>query len=388
MPSSAQEACAIVREARAGKRTLRIGGGRTRPGFGRPVQADDELSTRALRGILIYEPAEMVLRARAGTPLRDIESVLDSNGQMLPFEPVDHRGLYASAGEPTIGALAACNISGPRRLRAGAARDALIGVRFVNGAGEELSSGGRVMKNVTGLDLVKLQCGACGTLGLLTEVTFKLLPKPEATGTLMIDGLSERVALEAMALALQSPFEVSGAAHVATGGVSRTALRIEHFKPSVDYRLGELSKRLAAFGECRLLGDAQSKEFWTSVRDVKPLAAHAAAIWRISIRPSAALAYLVALRAAGLAFESLLDHGGGLVWLAVDANADGGAAVIRTALPSGAGHAMLVRAPDAVRSTVPVFQPLPAPLMKLTAGIKASIDPGGVFNPGLMYERI
>lgn len=391
-PSSSAEVCAIIKSARADNRTLRIEGGGTRAGLGRPVQADELLSTRNLSGILIYEPAEMVIRARAGTSLREIASALDGNDQMLPFEPMDHRPLYGTQGEPTIGALAACNVSGPRRIRAGAARDSLIGVRFINGAGEELSSGGRVMKNVTGLDLVKLQSGAHGTLGLLTEVTFKLLPKPECTGTLVLDGLDDERALAAMSAALQSPFEVSAAAHVAMEGdtaASQTAIRVEQFKPSVDYRLRELAGKLADFGAARMLGDDASQIFWRDVRDAKALAASPGdCIWRVSIRPSAAAKFLSAIRAAGLSFRHLLDHGGGLIWLALDVEDDAGAAIIRASIPAGTGHCMLLRAPDAMRETTPVFQPLAEPVMKLSAGIKNSLDAGGIFNPGLMYAGI
>jgi glycolate oxidase FAD binding subunit len=389
-PASGEEASDIIRDACANNRTMCVEGGGTRTGLGRPVVSDDTLSTRNLSGILIYEPAEMMIRARAGTPLAEIEAALESNNQMLPFEPVDYRHVYGTQGSPSIGALAACNLSGSRRIRAGAARDSLIGVRFINGAGQELSSGGRVMKNVTGLDLVKLQAGAFGTLGLLTEVTFKLLPKPEATGSLVLDSLDEVNAIKAMGTALQSPFEVSAAAHVvnASGG-TQTAIRVEQFKPSVDYRLGELQKRLAEFGTARVLEDQESQSFWQDVRDVKVLSCAAdSAIWRISIRPSAATASLQNLRNAGLQFQSLLDHGGGLIWLSVDADGDAGAGKIRSAIPAGAGHAMLVRAPDAVRQSVPVFQPLAEPVMKLTAGIKKSLDAGGIFNPGRMYAGI
>jgi glycolate oxidase FAD binding subunit len=391
VPASLEEACDIVRAARSDSRALQIAGGGTRAGLGRPVQADDVLSSAGLSGILVYEPAEMVIRARSGTPLEEVEAALAGNNQMLPFEPVDHRPLYGSQGRSTIGALAACNISGPRRIRAGAARDSLIGVRFVNGAGEELSSGGRVMKNVTGLDLVKLQAGAYGTIGFLTEVTFKLLPKPECTGTLVIEGLSGSDAIRAMSLASQSPFEVSAAAHVPAceGRVPQTAIRVEHFRPSVDYRLREIAKRLAEFGASRMLDTGTSLAFWADVRDATVLGAGPADIvWRISIRPSHTAAFLAALRTAGLAFRYMLDHGGGLIWLALPPCDNAGADIIRQALPAGVAHALLARAPDATRASVPVFQPLPDAMMKLTAGIKTSMDAGGIFNPGRMYDGV
>lgn len=387
-PATVEEACEIVREARGDNRTFRIEGGGTRAGLGRPVDGDAILSTQQLSGIVLYEPAEMVLRARAGTPLKQVRAALEANGQMLPFEPMDHRALYTTQGEPTIGALAACNIAGPRRIRAAAARDALIGVRFVNGAGQDVSSGGRVMKNVTGLDIVKLQCGAFGTLGLLTEVTFKLLPKPETSASLVFQGLDVARAVAAMSAALKSPFEVSAAAHD-PDGPSRTVLRIEHFSPSVVYRCDALAAQLADFGKPITWDAAQSQAFWRGMRDAEFLAApHDAQIWRISIRPSKAIACLEAIRAAGLDFRYLLDHGGGLLWLSCAGdNSEAAVRTIRKALPDGA-HAMLVRADERTRRTAPVFQPLSDGVLRLSAGVKAAIDPAGLFNPGCMYAGI
>ena len=242
-PRTESDVAEIVMDARAARTPLAIEGGNTRAGLGRPMQAPVTLSTSALSGITIYEPAEMVISARAGTPVSEIERALGEQGQMLPFEPMDHRALYGSAGDPTIGAVAACNISGPRRISSGAARDHLIGLRFVNGRAEAVKSGGRVMKNVTGLDLVKLVCGSHGTLGVITEVTFKLLPKPRRTATLVIEGLDDERAVACMSAALGSPFEISGAAHLPQGSIgesARTCLRIEHFPDSVAYRMEAL----------------------------------------------------------------------------------------------------------------------------------------------------
>ncbi len=390
-PSSETEAGDSIRALQASGKKLRIEGGGTRGGLGRPVSTDEVLSTRSLTGITLYEPSELVMSARAGTPVSEIEHALAANNQMLPFEPMDHRMLFGSSGEPTIGAIAACGVSGPRRIQQGAARDHLIGIRFVNGRGEIVKSGGRVMKNVTGLDLVKLSCGAYGTLGLLTEVTFKLRPKPERTGTLVINGLDDARAIAALSAGLGSPFEVSAAAHLPAGIVGAAActlLRIENFAASVDYRLGELAKLLTDFGPSRRLEELESLPLWRDIRDATPLAApRANAVWRISAAPTHGPKIVAALQSQ-FAFRHFYDWGGGLIWLACLADGDAGASAIRAATKAHGGYAMLVRAPDDLRTRVDVFEPQADTLMKLTAGIKASMDPNGVFNPGRMYADV
>ncbi|MBV8850333.1 MAG: glycolate oxidase subunit GlcE [Methylobacteriaceae bacterium] len=390
-PSSEAEACATIKDACALRRPLAIEGGGTRAGLGRAAQVEATLSTKALSGITLYEPAELVIAATAGTPLAEIEQTLAARNQCLPFEPMDHRALLGTHGEPTIGGVTACNISGPRRIQAGACRDHLIGVRLVNGRGEIVKSGGRVMKNVTGLDLVKLNCGAYGTLGLLTEITYKVLPKPETSGTLAFFGLNDARAIEAMSRALGSPYEVSAAAHLPAGigsGKARTLLRIENFAHSVDYRLRELQKLLAPFGENLRLIEDEANRLWRDIRDCFFLAQpRERPIWRISTAPTRA-ASLVGRLAGELDIKHFYDWGGGLIWLSVPEEDDSGARVIRTALAAGGGHAALVRGPHNLRSRIDVFQPLAAPLMKLTAGIKSSFDPDAILNPGRMYAGV
>ncbi|MFC6789810.1 glycolate oxidase subunit GlcE [Methylobacterium komagatae] len=390
-PGTEAEACERVRAAAARPERLRIVGSGTKAGLGRPPQDEASLSARGLTGITLYEPAEMVIGARAGTPLAEVEALLATKGQMLPFEPMDYRGLYGSTGEPTIGGVASINNSGPRRINAGAARDSLIGVRFVNGKGEAIKSGGRVMKNVTGLDLVKLMAGAHGTLGLLTEVTFKVLPANERVATLVIPGLDDARAIEALASALGSPFEPTGAAHLPAGiggSEARTLVRIEGFSDSITYRLGELRRLLRRFGAPETLDGEAGAALWRGVRDALPLAEpREDALWRISTAPSKGPALTAAIAAKREA-RWFFDWGGGLVWLSTSAAGDAGAEAIRTAVRAQGGHATLVRAPDAVRAAVPVFEPLPDALMRVTAGIKAAHDPHGIFNPGRMYAGV
>jgi glycolate oxidase FAD binding subunit len=308
---------------------------------------------------------------------------------MLPFEPMNHRALYGTSGEPTLGGIVAANVAGPRRIVAGAARDSLIGLKLVNGRGDLIKSGGRVMKNVTGLDLVKLVCGAHGTLGLVTEATFKLLPRPEREASIVIRRLDDARALEAMTAALGSPYSVSGAAHIQAGmgrEFPRTFLRVEGFAASVERRVGELIKLLAPFGAKHALVEDESRRLWRAVRDVEFLAEpRESAIWRISLSPSKSAAFVAKLGL--IALSHFYDWGGGLVWVASDATR-AAADQLRTTLASVGGHATLVRAPDELRASVDVFEPLSPALAKLTKGVKASFDPGAVFNFERMYPGV
>ena len=304
---------------------------------------------------------------------------------MLPFEPVDPRPLWGASGEPTLGGLVASALAGPRRVQAGGVRDALIGARFVNGEAEIIKSGGRAMKNVTGLDLVKLHCGAMGTYGLLTELTFRLLPRPPARATLAIEGLDDARALAALSAALGSPFEASGAAHLPARGAApaRTLLRLEHRAESIAYRSAELAKLLAAFGPARRLDEAEADALWRDIRDARPFASpDPRAVWRVATAPSRAAAF-VALARAQLTIEHFYDWGGGLVWIACGAAGDAGASVIRGAL-GGGGAATLMRAPDAARATLDVFQPQAPALAKIDEAVRARFDPQGLFDPGRM----
>lgn len=390
-PANEAEAAAMVLEARAGRRPIQIRGGGTRAGLGRPVELDNVLSSAALTGITLHEPAELVIGARAGTPVREVEATLAAHGQMLPFEPMDHRALYGTSGEPTIGGLVAVNASGPRRVAAGAARDHLIGIRLVNGRGEVVKSGGRVMKNVTGLDLVKLECGAHGTLGFLTELTFKVLPKPEAAVTLVWSGLDDARAVEALTRALGSPFEVSGAAHLPAGpqrAAAQTLLRLDGFEASIEGRVPRLADLLSGFGAPERLAIETAGRRWADIRDVRGFGADPdAAIWRVSVPPTRGPEVVAHARSAIL--DHYYDWAGGLIWMAAKPAADdAGAATIRAALAPYGGHATLIRAPDALRETMEVFEPLSPALRSITAGIKASFDPERLFNPGRMYAGI
>ena len=388
-PASEADATLIVGDAAAHGRKLEILGGGTRRALGRPAPGEVRLSSHALAGIDFYEPAEMVIAAKAGTPLSTLEDAVAARGQMLPFEPIDHRLLYGSTGEPTVGGVVAANASGPRRINAGAARDALIGLRFVNGRGEIVKSGGRVTKNVTGLDLVKLNCGAMGTLGFLTQATFKLLPRPQAEATVVIRRLDDSRAVAAMARALGSPWSVSGAAHVSAGmgrEFPRTFLRLEGFADSVAVRRGKLVAGLADFGAKHALEGEDSARLWRAIRDAAFLGEpRDRAIWRVSLAPSLGPKFIP--RAGAAVRAHFYDWGGGLVWLAADPT-EQACAAIRAAMAGLGGHATLVRAPDALRRANDVYEPLEPAAMALVKRLKASFDPAGALNAGRMYEGV
>ncbi len=389
-PRDEADLAEAVSAAYRARTPLSVEGGATRAGIGRPAQTERTLSTAALSGITLYEPSELVIGAKAGTPLRIVEETLAARGQELTFEPMDHRPLLGSTGEPTIGGVAAGNVSGPRRIMAGACRDSLIGVRMANGRGEIVKSGGRVMKNVTGLDLVKLSAGSWGTLGVFSEVIFKVLPKAETSATLVLHGLDDAKGVAALAAGLGSPFEVTGAAHLPSDveRVPKTLLRIEGFAPSIAYRTGELKKLLAGYGAADVLEGEVAATLWRGVRDAAFLAEpREMAVWRVSIAPSKAAAAMGRLP-PGFVLRHLYDWGGGLAWVATSSAGDAGAGVLRAHLAGTGAHATLVRAPEEVRAAVAVFEPLPAGLHAVTAGIKTSFDPAGILNPGRLYAGV
>ena len=362
---------------------LAIQGGGTRGILG--PDNGETLCTHGVNGISLYEPGALTIVAGAGTPMSEIEEALAGEGQMLPFEPMDHRRLLGTDGTPTVGGVTAANISGPRRLRAGACRDSLIGVRFVDGSGQVLKNGGRVMKNVTGYDLVKLMAGSFGTLGVLSEVSFKLLPKVDAVGTLTIEGLSPSAGVAAMSAALASPFEVSGAAmiHAVESEQSKVYLRLEGFDASVRYRAEKLQKTLAKHGES--IFSLADTELWSSVRDVHAFEAKPN-VWRASIKGGDAPALLERMEAVG-DFEAMLDWGGGLVWLASAAD-ESSAETFHNSLQSEVarlgGHAMLVKSPTNLKRRVSVFQPEVPALQSLAKGLRSQFDPRGILNTGVM----
>jgi len=393
-PIEEEAIATAVAEAYAAGEPLLVQGNGTKTAMLRPVQAARNLSTRNHRGITLYSPNELVIRARAGTPLAEIEATVAERGQHLIAEPPDFSALFGATAPQTLGGVVAANLSGPRRITWGAMRDHVLGVRAVNGTGEIIRSGGRVLKNVTGLDLCKLLAGSHGTLAVITEVTLKVLPAPEAVGTVAVHASDADGGIAALATALGSPYGVSAAAWLPSEAASRLGFahpvalaRIEDFRPSVAYRTEKLRDQMMTFGACDILDDPASREVWRAVRDAAPLGATAEqAIWRISVRPSAGAAVVRALREA---FDPsvFLDWGGGLVWIAGPAEATAHAAV-EAAARASAGTWTLLRAPEPLRAVVAVIPPEPAALAAISRRVKTAFDPRGILNPGRMYAGL
>ena len=382
-PRDAKELRQAVEWALNNATSLDVRGQGSKTTLGKPLACDQVLDLSGLSGVVDYAPEELVVTLRAGTPLKDVEALLAQRNQMLAFEPPDLGPLLGRApGEGTLVGVVMGNLAGPRRLSAGAARDHLLGFSGVNGRGESFKSGGKVMKNVTGYDLSKLLAGSWGTLAVLDEVSIKVLPAPDQTRTLLLLGLSDAAAVQAMCAALGSPHEVSGAAHVA----GKTAIRIEGVAPSVEARLKGLRELLADSGaRMEELGTLESRAFWREVRDVAPLkAAGDAVVWKISCPPTEGPGIVARIKAERPAAEAFYDWSGGLIWLALPASGDADHRIVRGAIGVSGGHAMLIRASEAVRATVPVFQPQPTALAALASRVKESFDPKRLFNPGRM----
>ena len=415
-PTDADGLADAVRWAVAGEHPLEVLAGGSKQTLGRPVQSAATVSLAAFDGIVDYQPSELVLTAQAATPLAAIEAALEAERQMLAFEPADYGTLLRAPGGAnlratggadlrapggaTLGGALACNLSGPRRIKAGAARDHFLGMHAVSGRGERFKAGGRVVKNVTGYDVCKLLAGSYGTLALMHEVTVKVLPAPERTRTVLVFGLEPAAALDALGAALGSAHEVSGAAHmpaeiaarsavsyVSGAGAAVSAVRVEGFPASVEARCQALRALLGRFGAVEELHSKNSATLWREIRDVRAFADDGRPLWRLSVPPASGAA--AAARVAEAAdVRALFDWGGGLLWLAVDGAPDAGEVAVRAAAMAVGGHATLVRADAPTRAARAVFQPQTTGLAALTARIKRAFDPTGVLNPGRMYAGV
>jgi glycolate oxidase FAD binding subunit len=371
-PSSEAELANIIAAAEA---PFEVVGSATRRGLGRPVQSAATLDLSGFSGVIAYEPEELILEVGAGTRLSGIEALLAARRQQLAFEPPDWSALLGAPHSGTVGGLVACNLSGPRRIKAGAVRDHILGVRGVTGAGDVFKAGARVVKNVTGYDLPKLLTGSYGTLAAMTAVILKVLPAPETEETVVLTGLDGAEAVNAMSLAMQSSCEVAAAAFIPDEAVY---LRLEGIAPSVAYRRDQLARALKRPVE--VMAERSSAAKWRAIRDGALFVNRPEhPLWRLSVAPSQAPGIIHRLQEM-LDIRYVFDWAGGLVWLEVPPSADAAADTIRAAM--NGGHATLIRAPQAVRASVAVFEPQPQALAALSKRVKESFDPRHILNPG------
>lgn len=366
-PKTEQDLAAFISDCYASRKKLRVCGGGTRL---RPSISEDAiLTTREINEVVTYEPGELTLIVRPGASVETIEDLLAAEGQSLAFEPMDHRALLGSNGTPTIGGMVGANVSGPRRIQAGACRDHLLGVRFVDGQGRIIKNGGRVMKNVTGMDLGKLMCGSHGTLGVLSEVALKTLPLAESQKTLVFHGLSVRAAVELFSAALATPFEVSGAAFL-----DGTAwLRVEGLTRQVEYRCARLTG-IFRHREIDTLEAETSRSLWKSFRDVRHFEDQSDAVWRILVKPTDAPAIAASLHTLGGKIS--LDWGGSLLWYC--GNSD------PLAVRAAAKQAVVTLVRPGANFDGSFFAPEAPGVARLAASLRKTFDPAGLLNPGLM----
>jgi glycolate oxidase FAD binding subunit len=387
-PKKESDLIDIVQEALAAKSPLELIGTATKRGLGRAMQTAATLDLSGFSKVTLYEPEELVITAGAGARLEKIRKLISAKDQEFAFEPPDLSRLLGSDHAGTLGGMLACNLSGPRRLKAGAARDHILGVSGVSGRGEAFKAGGRVVKNVTGYDVPKLMAGSFGTLAALTSVTFKVLPKAASEETLVIEDLSEDAAVAAMCLAMQSSCEISGAAHLPqalAGGTAKTLLRLEGVPPSIAYRRDKLAGLLKAKAMHRLEG-AASRAQWIAIRDVHPLADQQnRSVWRLSVPPAEG-ARVTSSLPLELEARWFYDWAGGLIWIDLPPGADAAAPAIRAAVREG--HATLIRSSEMIRANVAVLQPQAPALGALARRVKTAFDPLGIFNPGRMQEGV
>src|SRR6201996_781780 len=393
-----------VRAAIANEQPLEIIGHGSKRGIGQVIATNAVLDLSALNAVTSYEPNELIGPVQAGAPLADVLSLIDSKNQQFAFEPMDTSALLGTPTIATIGGMIGAGLAGPRRIKAGGARDHLLGAYAVSGFGDSFKAGGKVVKNVTGYDLCKLLAGSWGTLAVMTEVTLKVMPRPESERTLVLRDLDHAAANQAMTAALGSPFDVSGAAHVpksalrdAVGalgslGSPRSALtlvRLEGITASAVHRAASLAKLLSSFGTTEAIEDERSAAVWECVRDVEPFAARgplgAWPVWRIVCPPAsgAALGQALARDTGG---DVIYDWGGGLIWAALPPKPDAQAALVRTRADAAGGHAMLLRASEEVRCNVEVFHPSESGVAALSERVRQSFDPRNILNRGRMVR--
>jgi glycolate oxidase FAD binding subunit len=384
----------LIGWANAGKSSLELVGQGTKRGLGEPVGADNKVNLSAIAGIVAYEPEELVITLHPGTPLSEVEAALSDHDQMLIFEPQDWGYvLDGISAKGTIGGAVMVSSNGPRRFKAGAVRDHLLGFSAVSGRGEEFRAGGKVVKNVTGYDLSKLMTGSYGTLAALTEMTLKVLPAPAKTYTLLVYGLDTEPAMRLLRSVAGSAYEASGLAYlpakvamqsivdyVAGRAQSVVAIRVEGPDISVRHRIEALRQFVTGALETEELHTHNSLILWQEIRDVRMFPTSGGSLWRVSIPPTEAPSIVSACQPD----HWMADWAGGVLWMQFGHVPDDQGAFVRSSIRHG-GQATLIRGPEQLRAATSAFQPLEPVLAGLNQRVKENYDPNNILNPGRLF---
>jgi glycolate oxidase FAD binding subunit len=374
-PTTTDELCDVISGAVRDGTKLRLRGGGSKDAIGAPTPRVPTLDMRGFSGVVAYDPPELVMTAKAGTALSEIEAVVAAEGQMLAFDPYDHGPMFGNApGAATIGGIVVSGVAGPRRLSCGGARDHLLGFEGVSGNGEGFKAGSRVVKNVTGFDLSKLIAGSWGRLVAVTQVTLKVLPRAPIHATVLLNGLETEAAVAAMARAMGSPAGIAAAAHVPDWqGAPATLFRIDGIEESIAARTKSLAALFANAGRMQTLDDETSASLWNRIRTAAALPADRP-LWRIVVAPRKAPAVIETLGDK----RWILDWAGGLIWAASTIEAG----TIRAAAEAAGGHATLIRGDAVLRAGVPALHPPARGVAALESSIRRAFDPGQVFDCG------
>ena len=398
-PSSREEIAEIIRNCYKKNIPLEINGSKSKNKIGRNFQAEKTLDLTSYSGIIDYKPEELYIKVKAGTPINSIIEELDKHDQQLAFEPVDFGFLFnGKSNNGTIGGVISCNFAGPRRFKVGSARDHLLGFQGINGKGEIIKSGGTVVKNVTGYDLCKLISGSFGTLSVLTELSVKVLPKPQSSKTLIINNPHIKKAIEYLGTALSSSSDPSGGVFYPeqfdqsftfndlTHKGALTAIRIEGPSNSVDHRIKNLSAELGLLeNEYSILESVQTKIFWNKTKNLEIFSNSKKNLLRIVVPISETLSVLQKMKPYEINY--FLDWGGSLIWVELEKISLKILREIKDITQQHSGYFTVIKVEDDLKASADIFTIDPIKY-KISEKIKKSFDPKRIFNPGKMYSGI
>jgi glycolate oxidase FAD binding subunit len=398
-PCSREEIAEIIRNCYKKNIPLEINGSKSKNKIGRNFQAEKTLDLTSYSGIIDYKPEELYIKVKAGTPINSIIEELDKHDQQLAFEPVDFGFLFnGKSNNGTIGGVISCNFAGPRRFKVGSARDHLLGFQGINGKGEIIKSGGTVVKNVTGYDLCKLISGSFGTLSVLTELSVKVLPKPQSSKTLIINNPHIKKAIEYLGTALSSSSDPSGGVFYPeqfdqsftfndlTHKGALTAIRIEGPSNSVDHRIKNLSAELGLLeNEYSILESVQTKIFWNKTKNLEIFSNSKKNLLRIVVPISETLSVLQKMKPFEINY--FLDWGGSLIWVELEKISLKILREIKDITQQHSGYFTIIKVEDDLKASADIFTIDPIKY-KISEKIKKSFDPKRIFNPGKMYSGI